>query len=192
MAIYDPTGTDFFTDEDAELKDEVLQRMLDGMPPDLAYSHYGNEIQRVLAYEIERMSAAIWAIRQRAYVELADSDGLEWWERLLGLPPNPNDLTVEQRRNVVSVQMRGRIQFYGKDFRNGLELLGGPIRDTTVVTATGEVSVDFINALTAPDVDRIERYCLTAGPAHLQWTITSAGASSGFIANMTPGDTKYV
>jgi hypothetical protein len=192
VAIFDPTGTDFFIDEDAELKEGVLQRMLESMPSDLAYSHYGNEIQRVLANEIERMSAAMWAIKIRSFVHLSDSEGLTWWEKLLGLPPNPSDLTVEQRRNVVSVQMRGRIEFYGKDFRNGLELLGGPIRETIVNTATGEISVDFIGALTVSDVNRIEKYCLTAGPAHLQWVITSAGASSGFIANMTPGDTKYV
>lgn len=165
--------------------DIFLKRIKNSLPRDLADSLYGSNILTACGKELFNIELAIRKLQEWSFAKSTNTDGLSIWERLLGLAPAPTGVTFIERQNRVITKLKTRFSFFGKDFRNGVELLaGGPISTTIVNNVSGTVTITFTLILSIYSVNQIEAFCLESGPAHIQWIITSAGASNAFVAGL--------
>lgn len=84
---------------------ERTEDLLRELPPFLANSSHFSGTLDVLVREVVRLDASAAEVRDTAFPALA-SAYLEIWELMLGLPPNPEGMTVEARRNAVQALLR--------------------------------------------------------------------------------------
>lgn len=161
---------------------EILQRMKESIPMDLAYSHYGNNLLKVFAEELSSLEEAMkeWFVGQ--FVATATGDMLKRWERLCGVAVNPVGLSVVERREIIAAHLVGRFNYSGLDFvDNVAKLAYGNRPSVSIDNITGTATLTFSIGLTDYEIARVIEYCEASGPAHYQWEVDSDDASSGFV-----------
>jgi len=164
---------------------EILQRMREAMPSDLAYSHYGHNILNSMANELSRVEEALRLWFAGQFVATTSGEHLSRLEAAAGLSVNPEGFTVDQRRERLTAHLSGRFNYVGSDFLKNLSRLAyGSIPSISVNTTTGTATLTFAVGLTSAEVNRIIIYCEESGPAHYQWEINSDDASSGLVVNV--------
>jgi uncharacterized protein YmfQ (DUF2313 family) len=84
--------------------------MMENLPPYYEYDPTTRGFLDVVGKELQRIEDTAEGIaHQMAPLNADDTYGvLGLWEALLGLPPNPPDATVEERRNQVAANIRKR------------------------------------------------------------------------------------
>lgn len=81
------------------------QELLDSLPPYYQESPEANAIMRGNASEIERKRAEAQDLLDQMFISTA-TWGLDYWDRVLDLPPNPR-MPIDQRRKRIIVKLRG-------------------------------------------------------------------------------------
>lgn len=159
---------------------EELQAM---MPFDLARAHYTENILKCFTYELILLEWAFEYLASQMHIGAASGKWLRKWELLLEIGGNPADFSEEERRNRIASQLVGRFEFYGTDFRHGLELLTGVPPEITINSSLGTASLYFPTSLSSAQIDQVIAYCESVGPAHYQWEVDSDTTSSGFVVD---------
>lgn len=182
---YDVASPEFVASEFAETFEELTDNIRDSIPLDYSNTHYGENIHRVISFELERISAAMYVTMRNTFIHLTDKDGMSVWEDMAGIPIEHAD-TLEQRRKYMQAKLTGRHIFLGYHFDAGLESLGGPIRMYVYNAETAQASVRFVEPLSEAELRKIRFYCQNVGPAHIRWTIDSPGEGDSWQPSPAP------
>lgn len=177
---------------DVELSEQMLTDMQNSMPPVLYTTHYIANILRVFANELSSLESSMRSFFAGQFVATASGEYLRRLELLHNLSPEPEGLSVEERRERLSAHLIGRFYYTGYSFlENVARLASGVVPSVVFDNVTGTVTLNFAIGLSTYEVDRIIAYCEHSGPAHLQWEVDSDTSGSGFVVNSgTVGFTK--
>ena len=180
---YDVNKPEFREGEYSYTHPDMQETMWSSIPLDLANTQYVENIHRVSSLELERISAALDVVKRNMFLAVADDNGLNLWEQYTGLPPEIIEITSELRRRYLQAKMTGRHYFLGYHFTEGLELIGGPIRQIYYDPVAVEARILFKEPLTDPQLAKIEYFCGKVGPAHIRWSSDSPGAGNGWVVS---------
>lgn len=170
----------------------MLTDMQNSMPSVLYTSYYISNILRIFANELSSLEKSMQTFFDGQFVATASGEYLRNLELLHNLSPEPDGLSVAERRERLTAHLIGRFYYTGYSFTlNVARLAQGTIPSVSFDNATGTVTLTFSIGLSTYEVDRIIDYCEHSGPAHLQWEVDSDTSGSGFVVNSgTVGFTK--
>ena len=160
---YDVNKPEFREGEYSYTHPDMQETMWSAIPLDLANTKYIENIHRVSSLELERISAALDVVKRNMFLAVADDNGLNLWEQYTGLPPEIIEITSELRRRYLQAKMTGRHYFLGYHFTEGLELIGGPIRQIYYDPVAVEARILFKEPLPDPQLAKIEYLCGQVG-----------------------------
>jgi Bacteriophage Mu-like, Gp48 len=106
---------------------EVGQRMIDSLPPFLAYDPYVQMLMRIWGREVSRLWKRMLEEREKLFPQHADDEylTLALWEMLLGLPVQTRGVSIDDRRALVITAIQNRNVSSGKRW---MELVSAAVR----------------------------------------------------------------
>lgn len=163
---------------------QIVKRMQESMPSDLANAHYTINILKSIAAELSSVEEGIKEWFAGQFVATAEGENLKRWEGLAGISVDPEGYSLKDRRSRISAHLLGRFNYVGATLLNEVSRLAyGSVPTLEITPNTGTAILTFPIGLTAFEISRIVAYCQNSGPAHYNWEVNSATASSNFIVN---------
>lgn len=163
------------------------QALLDDSPYYYAQDDAALAVLDSLGRELQRVEDLIVDIRDRfAFPHLAQDDeygSLPFWERLLGLPIAPPDLTVAERQASVLAKFRKRRAGRGIDWEDVMTTIIG-----TTLWSYQEGPAPYTIILTIPQdpgsysAARINAYAREITPAHIALSYVTG---TGFVIGLS-------
>lgn len=159
-------------------------RMLATMPPYYNDDPAAAAVVDSVARELDRVEAMLEKVRSGAFPQLADDDYrlLGLWEFLVGLPVEPEGLSVEQRREAVA-GFRRREVAAASDWQEALTVaMGTPDWVHEEQASAYRVVIRMPHAETTFTSSVVEKLARAVTPAHLEITF---GYEEGFLLGIS-------
>lgn len=156
-------------------------RMLNDLPEFLTDDPDVRAVIYAQAKEKERVDGTIETIRLNLQPLTADSDGLMWWETILGIAVAPAGLTTEERRDVVmAYYLAASVEQTGLSWEQALLSIAGPgstyaeHQPGVAVPPAYNVALTLAFPPSTGAYDRIRTLVERISPANLVFTASSA------------------